>query len=420
MDATLQRFLRNATRDAEAAALRVRRVLIPLFALRLVAARFEEVLAFVPKHWLSLGCLIGGLVISEALSRRFRESDALRWSMASVLLDVAIAFGVCLWGVWWPIHTYAGLLARADWAVFPVLAIAGGLRLNRTVTGAGSAVATLALLALLGLDMAWNSAAIVYGPGDVLLAVVFMLAGALLGDAVAARILRLVQTGAQKAVQADRAKQRLGTYVSEEVAELALADDAALAGEERQVAVLFSDLRGFTTYSENARPDALVEELNAYLEAMVPAVLAEGGIVDKYIGDAIMAVFGAPFRDGDEAGRAIRAAAAMTAALETHNADRATKGLPPLAMGVGVHMGRVVAGHVGTKDRLQYTVVGDTVNVASRLEGATKTEGVPMLFSEAVVTSARSGVSTIPSLVVHGAIDIRGRTQRLTVYTLES
>jgi len=393
---------------------------MPLFALRLVLAKYAEVMAFVPKHWLSLGCLAGGLAISEVLHRRRQQSRHVGWSIASVLLDVLVAFGVCLWGVLWPVEDYPGFLARGDWAVFPVLAIAGGLRLSRVVTWAGAAVATLAVAGLVGLDLQLNGTTAVYGGGDVLLAIVFMAAGAMLGDAVATRILRLVQSGADRAVEADRARQRLGAYVSEEVAQLALDDEDALKGSERQVAVLFSDLRGFTTYAEDARPDALVAELNAYLDAMVPAIRKERGVVDKYIGDAIMAVFGAPFGDGDEAGRAIRTAAAMQDALATHNEARAGKGLPPLAMGVGVHLGRVVAGHVGTKERMQYTVVGDTVNVASRLEGATKTENVPVLLSEAVVAEARRGATEIPPLVEHGSIDIRGRTQRLTVYTLEA
>ncbi len=394
---------------------------MPLFALRLGIVQYDEIVAGVLKHWLSLGCLLGGLVVSEVLLRRLRAADDLTpWSRASVLLDVAVAFGVCLWGVLWPVASYPGFLSRPDWAVFPVLAVAGGLRLSRSATLVGSVAAAVAALSLVSIDMQRNAEVLVYGPADALLAVVFMVVGGLLGDAVASRVRRLVQEGASQAVDAERARHRLGTYVSEEVAALALASDATLGGSERQVAVLFSDLRGFTTYAESIQPDALVEELNAYLDAIVPAFRAERGVVDKYIGDAVMAVFGAPFGDGDEAGRAIRAAAGMRQALVRHNTERVARGLPPLSMGIGVHFGRVIAGNIGTEERLQYTVVGDTVNVASRLESATKTEGVPVLLSQAVVDEAMRHGSAIPNLVAHGSIDIRGRAAPLTVHTMEA
>ena len=420
LDATLTRFLKNAAVDAEAAAARVRRVVLPLFALRLIVAQWQEVIAGVPKHMLSLACLATGLLVSEFLLTRVKTAEQKQpWLMASVLLDVVVAYCVCLWGVLWPVEGYVGFLTRPDWACFPVLAIAGGLRLSRAVTATGSLFATLALVALIGIDMGLNASLILSPPGEMLLAVVFMVVAAILGDAYANRVLRLVSTGAAQAVQGERARQRLGAYVSEEVAAMSMLEDGAhLGGEQRDVAVLFSDLRGFTSYSEGLAPDALVTELNAYLEALVPAIRAHGGVVDKYIGDAIMAVFGVPNTSGDEASRAIRAAEAMQAALKAHNADRQSRGLPELVQGIGVHYGRVVAGHVGTQERLQYTVIGDTVNVASRLESATKTEHVPVLLSDAVVTQARLESSALPSLVAHGRVPIRGRAGDQLVHTL--
>lgn len=413
-------LLRRSAVEAEEAAARVRRVVLPLVALRLVLARLDEVLALVPKHVVSLVVLGAGLVASELLVRRVREAEGKTpWLVASVSLDVAVAFLVLGVGVVWPREGYPGVLGQPDWSIFAILAIASGLRLSRVPSWAGAGAAVAALGTLVSVDLLWNGGQLAYGPGEVALALVLMVASALLGDAVAARVRRLVHEAADRAVRAERARQRLGAYVSEEVATLVLDEpDVGLGGEEREVAVLFSDLRGFTTYSERLAPDELIGELNAYFEAMVPAIRRHGGVVDKYIGDAIMVVFGVPTARGDEATRAIATARAMQQALQAHNAERAARGLPPLAQGIGVHFGRCVAGNVGTEERLQYTVVGDTVNVASRLEGATKELGTPVLLSEAVVVRARAEGADPAEVVSCGRVPIRGRDGDLEVHRL--
>jgi adenylate cyclase len=405
--------------EAEEAAARVRRVVLPLVALRLVVARWDEVLAGMPKHWWSLAWLAAGLVASEVLVRRVRRSPTkLPELVASVCLDVGVALLVLLAAVWWPREGYPGMLAQPDWGIFPILAVASGLRLARLASWVGAAAAVGALAVLVGLDHALVGS-LSYGGGEVALAFVMMVAAALLGDAVAQRVRRLVHEGANRAVRAERARQRLGAYVSEEVAALVLDEPGAtLGGEERALAVLFSDLRGFTTYSEQLSPDELLSELNAYFEAMVPAIRRHGGVVDKYIGDAIMVVFGVPRATGDEARRAVHTARAMQQALVAHNAQRAEAGLPPLRQGIGVHYGRCVAGNVGTAERLQYTVVGDTVNVASRLEGLTKELGAGVLVSEAAVEQARHEGEELSDLRRRGEVAVRGRDGGLTVYEL--
>ena len=420
MDATLSRFLNDAARDAEIAAARVRRVIVPLVALRLLVVIGPATLMEGPKHWLTLSVLFVGLAASEAMLSRVRQNAGSQLlQVASVGLDAFMGLMVCLVGVVWAKQGYVGFLARSDWGIFPVLAVSAGLRLSRRVARLGASFALLSMAILVAADLSINGEQVVYSGGDIGLAAVIMIAAAMLGDAVALRARTLVTEGAVQAVSAERTKQRLGAYVSEEVAALALeGDEAKLGGEEREVAVLFSDLRGFTTYSETVAPEALVQELNAYLDDLVPAIHAEGGVVDKYIGDAIMAVFGAPHSRGDEACRAIRAAVAMGHALDAHNVRREARGLTPLRQGVGVHWGRVVAGNVGTQERLQYTVVGDAVNVASRLEGATKTEGVPLLLSEALVAQGRLEGSELPPLKVHGRIPVRGRHADLQVFTV--
>ncbi len=181
------------------------------------------------------------------------------------------------------------------------------------------------------------------------------------------------------------------------------------------MAVLFSDLRGFTSYAEKLSPEELVRELNAYLEEMVAVITAHGVVVDKYIGDGIMAVFGAPRTRDDDAGRALQTARALVAALEAHNRRRNLEGRPPLKMGVGVHYGAVVAGNIGTLEHAQYTIIGDTVNLAARMEGATKDLGVPVLVSRALKEAAGdAGLDLVPL----GSLAVRGRDEAVEVFGL--
>jgi len=418
--ASLVPFFRRAAAEAERSATRVRRVVLPLIALRLVAARWDEVLQGVVKHWWSLTVLALAMLGSELLVRQLLRRDHRDpILLASAVFDVVVAFLVLLPALVWPREGYPGFLGQPDWAVLPILAVSAGLRLTRPAAWAGAGAAALAMATLLVLDSQWNADQLVHGPGEVALAAVLMVAAALLGDAVARRARRLVREGALEAVRGERTRQRLGAYVSEEVAAVvADANQLDLGGSEREVAVLFSDLRGFTTYGEQLGADALVRELNAYLEALVPAVRRHGGVVDKYIGDAIMVVFGVPHPTGEEATRAIRAAADMQQALARHNEARAALGQPPLVQGVGVHFGRCVAGHIGTAERLQYTVVGDTVNVASRLEGATKDADVDVLISDATVQRAAAEGSRAPATVPVGRVPIRGRSGDQVVHTL--
>jgi adenylate cyclase len=187
------------------------------------------------------------------------------------------------------------------------------------------------------------------------------------------------------------------------------------------VAVLFCDLRGFTSASERQPPEEVVRQLNEYFEVMVAVIHAHGGVVDKYVGDAIMAVFGAPAGRPDDARRAVRAALAMEHALRMHNARRHMDGLPSLRIGVGVHYGDVVAGNIGTTSHAQYTVIGDVVNLASRLESATRNHGVSVLVSReakeaADAASDGNGIRTPLPLRPLGTITVKGRERGVEIF----
>ncbi|MBI5561531.1 MAG: adenylate/guanylate cyclase domain-containing protein [Deltaproteobacteria bacterium] len=179
-------------------------------------------------------------------------------------------------------------------------------------------------------------------------------------------------------------KKAFSQYVSPDLVSEIIRDPdrLKLGGEKRVVTVLFSDIRGFTTISEKLPPDELVTLLNEYLSPMTRIVLDEKGLLDKYIGDAIMAIFNAPLTIPDHPMRACAAAAKMMPRLEELNAGWARKGYPAIKIGVGVNTGEAVVGNMGAELRFDYTGIGDTVNLASRLEGLNKLYGTRIIVSE--------------------------------------
>lgn len=183
-----------------------------------------------------------------------------------------------------------------------------------------------------------------------------------------------------------RLTQTFGGYVSPAVLREIIAGGPAAVGEGRKlvVCVLFSDIRGFTSLSEHLPAEAVVALLNRYFARMTQVVHRHDGTVDKFIGDGLMAFFGAPNLLENPARHAFAAARAMLPALEQLNAELAAEGRAPLAIGVGLHLGEAVIGHIGSAERNAYTAIGDTVNTASRLESLSKELGYPVLCSEAV------------------------------------
>jgi adenylate cyclase len=175
-------------------------------------------------------------------------------------------------------------------------------------------------------------------------------------------------------------RETLGRYVSPELAERVLRDRGAvrLGGELREVTILMSDLRGFTALSERLGPEAMIDLLNRYLARMTAVIHEHGGMINEFIGDAILVLFGAPFQREDDAERAVRCAWAMQQALAALNEENRALGLPELGMGIAVNSGMVVAGNIGSRDRVKYGVVGPPVNLAARIQ-ATAAAGEVLL-----------------------------------------
>ncbi len=157
-----------------------------------------------------------------------------------------------------------------------------------------------------------------------------------------------------------------------------------LGGQRRDVVVLMCDIRSFTPLAESMPPEELTNLLNAYFSDMVHAIQSHGGMIDKFIGDAVMAVFGIPAEDQNSAVNAVRAAIEMRQRLQEFNERQAASGKSQLRNGIGIHAGEAVAGYIGSVDRLEFTVIGSTVNIAARIESQTKPPRPPILFSPAI------------------------------------
>lgn len=200
---------------------------------------------------------------------------------------------------------------------------------------------------------------------------------------------------AYKSVLAQRKEERIKVmfqkYVPQDVVnEIVQNPDAALVGKNSNVTVLFSDIRSFTTISESMTPEDLVNALNRYFTIMVDIIYKRKGVIDKYIGDAIMAIFGAPKEYGDDVQQAVLAGIEMMDNLERFNVEQRKNNSKEFHIGIGINYGPVTVGNIGTSQKMDYTVIGDAVNLASRLEGLTKEYQTPIIISEGTYESVKN------------------------------
>ncbi len=209
-------------------------------------------------------------------------------------------------------------------------------------------------------------------------------------------------------------KVLFGRYVSPDVFAHLVADPslARLGGQRREMSVLFSDIRGFTTASEMATPEAVVAQLNEYFSAMVRVLFRHHGTLDKFVGDMVMGLFGAPIADPRHADHAVAAALDMLRELDRLNAGWMAQGRPTLEIGIGINSGEMIAGNIGSDTVMSYTVIGDAVNLGARLESATKDHYARILISEAT----RARLTTPVAMREIGAIAVKGKTQRVVVH----
>jgi class 3 adenylate cyclase len=216
-------------------------------------------------------------------------------------------------------------------------------------------------------------------------------------------------------VERERLHDAFGRYVGQAIAEDVMRRGVSMGGAMVQAAVLFADIRGFTEMSERMKPTEVVGLLNRYTAAMEPAILEAGGFINKFGGDSLLAIFGAPVPQPDHAERAVRAALGMRDALAAFNVREKAEGRRELRIGVGVSCGEMVAGSVGTPNRMEYTVIGDVVNVAARIQALNKELGTDVLVSSEVFERVKDRVKAraMPPT------SVQGKSAPLQVYALE-
>ncbi|MBI5029726.1 MAG: HAMP domain-containing protein [Chloroflexi bacterium] len=218
--------------------------------------------------------------------------------------------------------------------------------------------------------------------------------------------------------QGEMFRTLLNLYVSPEVARQAITEGAKLGGKTVECTVLFSDIRDFTGLSESLPPTELITLINRYMTAMVATIVRNGGIVNKFGGDSLLAIFGSPLNpNADHAARAIHTALDMRHALQEFNQAESEANAPLLEIGIGVATGTVVAGNVGGKERIEYTVIGDTVNLAARLQGKTRELNHKILISEETFHAACADITVDAQALP--SITVKGKHQPVAVYALK-
>lgn len=209
----------------------------------------------------------------------------------------------------------------------------------------------------------------------------------------------------------EKVRDLLGKVVSHEIAEELLSKKIELGGEEKIVTVLFADIKGFTSLCENTPPEKVLTLLNSYLSEITGVIERHHGVVDKYTGDSVMALFGAPLSRDNDAQNAIRTALAVQKAMAALNRTNRAAGLAEIEAGIGVHTGLVVAGNLGSQNRLNYTVIGDSVNLSARLEGLTRKYFVPNIVSDTARLNAPGFVYRELDLV-----RVAGKSEPVRIY----
>ncbi len=213
-------------------------------------------------------------------------------------------------------------------------------------------------------------------------------------------------------VERDKVKSLFGKFHGTSIAEDLLKKDIGVGGTNKEVTVFFSDIRGFTAFSEGRTPEEVVLMLNEYFAIMVKTITQHKGIVDKFIGDAIMAVWGAPKATPEDAHNAVQACLEMRKNLNTLNEKRIARNQPPIKIGMGLHSGNAISGTIGSEERMEYTVIGDTVNMASRIESSTKAFGTDLLISEETMKKVNGNFKVIEA----GSAEVKGKTEALKLF----
>jgi len=214
----------------------------------------------------------------------------------------------------------------------------------------------------------------------------------------------------------EKVESAMGKYMSEDVMKRVIQniDNLGLGGKKAVVTVLFSDIRGFTSMSEKMSAQEVSALLNEYFSEMEPIVTKYNGIINKFIGDAVMAVFGEPIQNEQHPLNAVKCGFEMLKRVEELDQKWKKEGKPTIQIGVGINTGEVFVGNIGSEKRMEYTVIGDTVNLASRLESYNKTYKTNMLISQSTFDASKNDIE----FVKISDVEIRGKAEKINIYEI--
>ena len=397
LEASAELALRTAVSSERARSIRlvsrVRVGTVSVALLLILVLAYGLGLADWRSYVLPLGIYWAASAVLELLSERFPRTQRLT-GLGIAAIDIPLVFW--MQAIALPLSPSPGGIAGFTVGLFCTLLVCAAFTLDRTAIWASVGSAALFEVTLQHLALIQF--------GAMLIAVLVFVACGVFAAYATNRVVRLSEQVAREELR----RERLGRYFSPQVADRLADLDRLSQTESREITLLFSDMRDFTALSETLTPEEVIATLNAYHGRMVEVVFRHGGTLDKFIGDGLMAYFGAPLDDPDQAQNAVECALEMLTVLDALNAERASHRQAPLRIGIGVHTGRVVLGDIGSPARrLEYTAIGDAVNLASRIEGLTKVHGEPLLVSEATRARIAEGFDwrEAPAVTVKGKKD---------------